>query len=527
MSKTKLNIFLGKEGMHIEDMLRELDPAPQRTELENGIFFYKQVDEKKPRWIEDFFNDVIDNPQLRNKTIQAVYLTEIEVAPGNNRTFAITFGFGRNLLKLENFEERFGIITTMNLIDQDKLRAIDYNSPMGNPKTRRVQLGKTSSINDFELDREKDLVKNMAGRLIDESFEDAKTVSGKQSLSIPFTCNIDNIHESLIVLYHIFSSEVYKEKFPGIDYTREVKDKNILQQLDNQLLRLLNEYPDNQDGEVLIAMPEILPDQNVNGFYYSRSSNIYNDIILSDVINVIREIFHNEISIETLKRETIAVIGDNGIRHSHWKIYNCLITDLTFNGHQYVLNDGKWYEYEDNYAAEVNRYYNSALICDIPMPDCILYPNAEKEGAYNIRAAQAREGAVKWDCELINPFDETPFELCDIFDRQTNSFIHVKKDTGSAALSHLFLQGSVSGELVRIDTVRKQILENKPEMNESINEHTFTASSYTIVYGIIEKDNADSDRPKIPFFSRVSFRQIATTLTLCGYTVKLKSIKWR
>ena len=301
--------------------------------------------------------------------------------------------------------------------------------------------------------------------------------------------------------------------------------QRFLQQLDNHLLRLLNENPDN-DGEILIAMPEILPDQNINGFYYSRSQNIYHDIILRDVISELNQIFHNEISIDTLKRETIAIIGENGEIGPYWKIYKCLIGDIKYNGKQYVLNDGKWYEYDDNYATEVNNYYNEALISDIPMPDCRLLPNAETEIDYNERATAIKLDAVKWDRKLINPFNETTFELCDIFDRQTKSFIHIKKDTGSAALSHLFFQGSVSGELVRIDTVRRQILEIKPEMNDSIDENFFTASSYTIVYGILEKDNPNSDRPKIPFFSKVSFRQVSTFLNLCGYTVKLKSIKW-
>lgn len=526
MPKTKLNIFLAKEGKRIEDVLRNLDPAPECIELENGYFYFKQVEEKKPKWIQDFFNDAVDSLQLRNKTIQAVYLTEVEVVRDLYRTFAITFGFGRNLLKLENFEERFGIISTMNLVDKDKLRAIDYNSPAGNPKSRRVQLGKTSSISDFELDGEKDLVKNMAGRLEDDSFEDAKTVSGKQSLSIAFTSNIDNIHESLKILFQIFNNETYKEKFPGIDHTREIKDKEAIELLDNRLVGLINEYPDNQDGEVLIALPEILPDHTINGFYYSRSLQIFHDMILSDLIEVIRGIFGQEISIDTLKKEFIAVIGENGSKESHWRIYNCLIADLNFQNHQYVLNDGKWYEYEDCYAAEVNRYYSEALICDIPMPDCQLLPIQEKEGDYNERAANIM-GAVKWDCQLINPFSENPFELCDIFDLQTNSFIHVKKDTGSAALSHLFLQGSVSGELVGINSVRSQILQRKPEMQASIDVNNFSASDYDIVYAIIEKDNPNSDRPKIPFFSKVSFRQVANILTHYGYTVKLKSIKWR
>lgn len=526
MSKTKLNIFLGKEGKLIEDMLKNINPEPEHIQLENGIFYFKQVEEKKPNWIAEFFNDTIDNPQLRNKTIQAVYLTEVNIDEYTTRTFAITFGFGRNLLRLDNFEERFGIISTMNLIDTEKLRAIDYNSPMGTPKTRRIQLGKSSPIQEFELNKERDMVKNMAGRLIEESFEDAKTASGKQSLSIPFTANIENIHEALKELYHIFISEEYKEKFPGIDYTKEVKDKDTIRQLDEQLLFLLNNYPNNQDGEVLIAMPEILPDNEISGYYYSRSEDIHHDLILNEVISVVRNLFGEEISINLLKKETICIINEHGERASHWKIYKCLIADLTHNNHQYVLNDGKWYEYDDDYAAEVNRFYNETELSDIPMPNCRRLPMAENEGDYNTRASSSRERAVKWDCVLINPFDETPFELCDIFDRQTNSFIHVKKDTGSSALSHLFFQGSVSGELIRVDSVRRQILERKPEMYGHINEHTFTASTYTIVYGIIEKDNPDSERPKIPFFSKVSFRQAATALTLFGYTVKLKSIKW-
>lgn len=523
MAKTKLNIFLGKAGVSLEDIIRHLNPEPNCIDLPKGKFYYKEVIDRKPKWITDFFIDTVDQDGLRNKTIQAVFITEVEVEPNEIRVFAITFGLGRNLIKLESFEERFGIITAMNLIDESRIRSIDCNSLENNPKTSRVQLGRSSGLNDFDLDNEYDILKNISGRMGQDSFEDAKTASGRQSLSISITTDVNNIGNTLKSLYDIYKSEDYRQKFPGVDHTREVKDRTEIERLDSFLILALTEDRNNPDRIVSLSLPEIIEERDVQHFNYARSRHPYQDVDLEDMISEL-ESNYPEIDLNLLKREHLSAVGLNGERIGYWKLYRCLVADIRMENHQYVLNEGKWYAYDDDYAAEVLRYYNEADISNIQIPDCGI-DMAEKD--YNTVAADSFQDAVKWDCSLINPFKETTFEVCDIYDKTTDSFIHVKKNTGSSALSHLFLQGSVSGDLMTAKKVRHELLVRKPEMNPNVLESNYDASRYSIVYGIIEKGNDNDDRPSIPFFSKVSFRQVSRVLRNIGYSVKLKSIKWR
>ena len=524
MAKTKLNIFLAKNDKRFEELVKDLNPEPIRKDLDNGIFLYKQVEERKPKWIESFFNDEVEDDELRNKTIQAVYITEVTVMDGACRIFALTFGLGRNLLKLENFEERFGIITAMNLINAQTLRSVDINSLDGNPKSQRIQVGRLGSLIDFELDDVYDILKNINGRVDENRIEDAKSIGGRQSLSITLTTDIYQIGEVLNQLYSEFQSNAYKEKFPGIDDTREIKDAPEIEMLDANLLEIIQHSDQYPDSTVALSFPEIVEDSEIHAIRYSNSHTIFDEITLSDMKSVISGSFGEDYAIDTLKRERIRIENAHGMIIRNWSIYKCFVADIRINGHQYVLNDGKWYVYDDDFAAQVNEFYERVQISPIDLIDCAVDQTEEQ---YNDNAYSELGTAVLWDRKLLNPYKKSKFELCDIFDKPTKSFIHIKKQRGSADLSHLFLQGSVSGELMLSKAVRKAAIEIKHEMAECIEEDNYNASSYNVVYGIIEKNNDTSDRPKIPFFSKVSFRQIANNLLNIGYTVQLKSIKWR
>jgi uncharacterized protein (TIGR04141 family) len=61
----------------------------------------------------------------------------------------------------------------------------------------------------------------------------------------------------------------------------------------------------------------------------------------------------------------------------------------------------------------------------------------------------------------------------------------------------------------------KQWKLNKPESKPDANK-------YEIIYGIIS--HVDSERPHLPFFSKVSFKNAKRRLEAFGYSVKLKTI---
>ena len=526
MSKNKLNVFLAKDGVSIEEAIRDLNPAPNRVVVGNGLFVYKENSDTTPKWVTNFFGDQLAEISLANKTIQAAYLVSSEVSPGVIRVFALTFGLGRNLLRLDRFEERFGLITALNLIDSKKLRSVDSNTVASNPKNSKVMLGKLSSINDFEVDGESSLLKSINGKIEENALGDCTTIIGKQSLSLTITTDYSTVEDILPDLYSYFMSDVYREKFPGINYTQEIKDKSLIVSLDAMLIDNLR-TGQNQDIEtVVMTIPEIVDDDEIHSFKIGNSRDLIQELTINELITYLGNLddMENNIVLNKLKNDSLSVINENGDRTRYWKLYNCLVVDCNFEGHQFVLNEGKWYKYDDNYSTLVQDFYNALPISTIPLSDCGLQ---EKEGDYNERISTDLAQAIKWDCELINPFNQTSFEVCDIFDGETKSFIHVKKNTGSSVLSHLALQGSVSGELFLTPEVRAAAINRKNEMDRYLSKNNYSPQEYKIVYAIIEKGNDGQDRPKIPFFSKVSFRQIIRNLQHYGYQVELKSISWK
>ena len=102
-------------------------------------------------------------------------------------------------------------------------------------------------------------------------------------------------------------------------------------------------------------------------------------------------------------------------------------------------------------------------------------------------------------------------------------FIHIKKYSGSAVLSHLFNQGYVSTMLVKSDAAfRNKALKILSETSPSFTSTLNPDSVKEVVYGIITKD--DVDRPKLPFFSKVTLDAVRSNLLAMGAKVSVKAI---
>lgn len=72
--------------------------------------------------------------------------------------------------------------------------------------------------------------------------------------------------------------------------------------------------------------------------------------------------------------------------------------------------------------------------------------------------------------------------------------------------------------------MKTTVLQNNPQQDNWLfaENNEFRPGDYTIVYGIITGKN--TERPKIPFFSKVVFKQVAMTLSNQGYNVCLANI---
>ena len=102
--------------------------------------------------------------------------------------------------------------------------------------------------------------------------------------------------------------------------------------------------------------------------------------------------------------------------------------------------------------------------------------------------------------------------------------IHIKNNGGSSYLSHLFNQATNSCQALKDAVFRRKFNEKLIENHiTDLIEDDFDASNYTVILGIINKYH--DERPKIPFFSKVSIKYAAQLIKNLGYGFEIKNIK--
>lgn len=201
--------------------------------------------------------------------------------------------------------------------------------------------------------------------------------------------------------------------------------------------------------------------------------------------------------------------------------YKCINAEIQVGEKSYCLNNGKWYFINKDFSNRIENEYNKIKLSDLSFIDYT--EEIEDEDKYNEKLTKSINGY------LIHKIGEIPFgggtgnriELCDVMTKN-NELIHIKKNGGSAYLSHLFNQAAVSAELLLDNSFRKKVNEKLESQfgNRFLSE--FNPTNYTIVVGIINKYH--EERPKIPFFSKVSLGYTIKRMRNFGYKVELKNI---
>jgi uncharacterized protein (TIGR04141 family) len=119
----KLTMYLLKEGLRRDDVLRERDVAtPHRVasiDAEEDSLFVASNPPHAPAWRKYIVDHVVDGLQdLVSASCSAVLLFQ-----ASDRLFAVTFGQGRHLIEPESFEFDFGLKVVLNTVAPDQLKS--------------------------------------------------------------------------------------------------------------------------------------------------------------------------------------------------------------------------------------------------------------------------------------------------------------------------------------------------------------------------------------------------------------------
>lgn len=514
-NKNKLSIFMIKKE-YVEDS-DIVDKYGNDLAVEGvGTVYWGDSRINVPQWASSFFAGQINTDRIFTANARAVLLVRIPTGKDEEtRIFAVTMGYGKNMLKDDVVEERFGLKVILNTIKPDSLRRINKVNIGGNQKLSNEQLPLKAGINDFGLDINRDLVSNITGVSDDESYAKGM-LSGGDILTLTADVDITNIVDFLKKTYKKYTLNTYKSNFGWIDQIQEVKGSRMTERLDSEIINAINASSDN----IWMAVPEIINWEEIKGFKY-RGRDIYDDIDIATVKESFRE---GLTTIEQLKSKRIVAISalDDSERHS-WNARRCLYGELVLDGDAYCINSGKWYRVNNEFVNQVNQDYSSTSISTIDFDDFTDDHKTENGYSVDFQEKHTNDYIVLDAQNFAYGGGHSKIELCDLLSKR-KELIHIKPYTGSSTLSHLFNQAAVSAELVLSDSQFLSLANER--INEISGSVDFTITdrrAIKVVFGIIHK--SPTELPPIPFFSKVSLRYTKSRLQAFGFDVSIKTIK--
>ena len=506
-----------REGLAPVDAVREGVDLTQWDKLEGAMIALDTLGGGAPKWAR--FLELSEEEKKRVFNHTAFGLVFVQVA---GRWFAVSFGMGHVKLDPAAFEQDFGLRVVLNAVDPKQIKSADIRTPDENTLSRRTQTSRGSDQTAFAFDIEHDLVRGLAGTSKDAGF--GSYVAGTDGLTLNRKLDITTLPQACSDAFTIYQKSDYKADFGWIDQIRHIRDSSLIDSLDAKLVEALAKAVNDGEGEgIHLASPVIYDPEKSSLIRYKgfRSWQLYVDLDLPGYLDALKERGRTDYTDEDLRSHTVHEVEDDGRDcGGKWKLRDCIVFETELDGSTYVLSGGRWYRIDKDLAKEVQEFFDKTTKVDLPKAE--VYENEEK---YNKRVAALDADMICLDRRLIKPTGSaTKIEACDFLGRDRH-FIHVKAKTSSSRLSHLFSQGTGSARVLATDTpsrdsVRGEVVAVQAATGQTGYENIipkaeddFVRSEFTVVYGVI----VASDKPRLPFFSLVSFRQAARELDALGY----------
>lgn len=506
-----LTIHLSKENQDPDSLIRSREGVKQRTVPIGGRtrcpLYIKQSDAKPPSWSK-FFDPYVTPEEFGAVSSSSAVL----LVPVAKRWAALTFGHGRHLLAIHQFEDRFGLRVALNCIDEDRIKVIDKQTFDAIASHTLEQASQEASVREFGFDIERDILRAVTGT--PRHIEFGRRLSGMEALSAVVQTNLQDLMRLLERYRRMFFDDSYRTNFAWVDQIGAVSDSALESELNDAVVDLISK--NRTSDRCWLAVPDIIDWSLVSGFRYSRGNRSpeHHDIDLKSLLETFAD--RGDLSYERLKNRTIYCMDVSDQVMKSWSAFNCLYCELDHKGTSYVLNAGKWYVLNKDFVRQVNSSFEK-----IPKYDGVFVDYDDRtEGIYNERLVSESKGKYHlMDRKLT--YLGGQMEFCDVFSN-AKELIHIKRYGSSASLSHLFYQGMASAEFFQTDPEYRKLVRAKlPKQFQ-----TFTAEArpksdeYHVVFGIITANEVLT----LPFFSRVGIRHAVRRLQGFGYRVSLARI---
>lgn len=461
----------------------------------NATLFYKMKPHKVPSW----FYMLKPHADLSEEDFCSKRTDAVLLFKTTNRFFAITFGHGRHMLRLNHTISDFGFKVCLNSVDPKRIKGLNGANLESNQRKFREQLSGFGDILKFKYDRENELMETLDGYCKQEKL--GYRMDGKAALYVTNRVPFEELDPYFSQLMEQYSSTAYRDHFPWIDWYQQEKDPVWIGILEDELEKALDqETTDN----IYLSPPDFIKDCEIDWYSFSYAG-VPNTLDLN-LAYYLRHVSYEGRRIVSLKKNKIyAYHLDGSAILKAWSVYDCLLAEITYSGRSFFLQNGKWIRVQNQYLEKVNHCFDQIKINSLPLPKC----NKSREDDYNSYVAEESPTLFQ-NLDKDNVMIEPPYgkvEVCDLVFKD-KTFIFNKKYSGSAAISHLCAQVKTTATLLlgNEDFRRQTNQKLRPLFKLDDPRPRPDPTTLHFVLGIIQKGPAN--KVNLPFLSK---RQVVDT----------------
>lgn len=506
MAKSRgFSLYLLKDGFNATNALKDAHGleivSENEVNLPEGAVMYLADNRPSPPWWKDYWE--------LQKELKQVQKGALVFLPVNNRWLALTFGMTHHQLLDESYEYDFGLKTTLNTLDPEKIKSTDIFEPES-ARRERIQSPVASDLTFFDFNQDESIVRRLTGAVKEEYRDLLTNITGASNLRITSKVDPEDMISLCSELLEMYNSEEYLITFPNLQNITPVKDPEQLNILNSRLIKAFADAP----VELVLTIPEIVDYSTSFKIKYNGSgrSEEFEDVFIGDYRSYLDEKNIDNIDIELFKQHKLVIVDENGTLVKKFSIYKCFLFDDEIDGNTFHLCEGEWYRIEKRFIEKLKNTLDPYF----SMTHTFLAPCYEKkEGDYNKSIAINNPNVYNLDMTTISPVGQYDVEPCDLLainEKGIIEFVHVKISTRSSSLSHLFNQGYNSAALIQVEHESREKLKsltNDPTISKLIEDKNFC-----VVFGIITKKNRENLSKNLPIFSRISLMRIMNTFKL-------------
>jgi len=520
MAQQPLSIYLIRDNYNdfddILDTKLELERFPIAPGGAQGVMYFLQHAPASPSWLE-FLRPLHSGLPTSVTMSRASALVVLRV---QYRLFALPFGNGRHFLATEAIEQNFGLRVVVNAVDAGKLKAVDATSLDVIAIEQRRQTAKRTSMLDFRVDLERDLLMAATGEPKNIALL-GNQITGKDSFHLSKELAWHQVPALLESLLDLAASDDYKQDFGWIDQFSLVRDSSMIQNLLEEVNR---RFEIGDPVAFTLAVPEVIDWQTIKTYRYQKpkQGTPFEDLNWSECLGELG--LTEPINVDDLVHRTIYAFGADDNEYVHrWPVWKCLSGDLELGGIAYVLNHGNWYRVDNDFVDRVNNRVDAIPTPGFTFCDC-QHPN---EDHYIDALRDSHPGFLtKMHTRIVSHGGgSSRIEICDAISSERH-LVHIKNYESSQSLSYLFTQGATSARLIMNDaTFRQKMNDHLPDECAALRFATPsqrpTPAEWRVVYGVIGANRRNSE---LPLLGRISLYNAADTLANLGVGVELSHI---